>query len=154
MIQKGRIIGILWWCVALLMVDRITKIWALHACVVPWHINRFFSCILTFNRGVSWSLLSFSDNTYFYLLTAMIIIMTMMIMLYAMQRYQSKQSIIGELLIVVGSVSNIIDRILYGGVIDFILLSYNSWSWPVFNVADICIVLGVFYMIVQSYRAA
>jgi signal peptidase II len=37
-------------------------------------------------------------------------------------------------------------------VIDFIELSYNGYTWPIFNIADACIVIGIFIMIVELYK--
>jgi signal peptidase II len=69
--------------------------------------------------------------------------------LYAYHQYLCGNSIIGEVCVVTGSLSNLIDRVVYHGVIDFIILSYNDFSWPVFNIADTIIVLGVGIMIFQ-----
>jgi signal peptidase II len=44
--------------------------------------------------------------------------------------------------IVSGGISNFIDRIWYGSVIDFVQLHYNDWYFPVFNVADVSITIG------------
>ena len=69
----------------------------------------------------------------------------------AYQRYRKHELIIGELLVIAGAGSNIMDRIRMGGVIDFIKLSAGDFVWPLFNIADICIVIGVFIMFVSEY---
>lgn len=46
-------------------------------------------------------------------------------------------------LIFAGAVSNLIDRLTFGYAIDFIHLTVKGWPWPVFNIADVCITLGV-----------
>jgi signal peptidase II len=53
-------------------------------------------------------------------------------------------------LIIGGALGNVIDRAIYGAVIDFILLSWKSWSWPVFNLADMAISCGVGLIIIDS----
>ena len=55
-----------------------------------------------------------------------------------------------------GAVGNLIDRILYGEVIDFLLFHWHGYYWPAFNVADSCITLGVIGLLwssVQEHRA-
>lgn len=134
------------------VLDRYTKLWALSACIKPWYINTFLSCEVMLNRGVSWSFFNFADETRFFILTTIIIGITGVLIAHTWRQYRLGESIIGELLIITGSLSNIVDRIIYGGVIDFLLLSYGTWSWPVFNVADMCIVSGVFLMFLKLYK--
>jgi len=50
---------------------------------------------------------------------------------------------LGLALLLGGAIGNLVDRILYGYVVDFILLYYGSWSYPAFNVADSAITCGV-----------
>jgi len=138
----------------LFLLDRITKVWALRACADAWHINQFLTCTLAFNRGVSWSFFSFADDARFIVLSMLIACITIGLMIHAWHTYRAGLPIYGELLVITGSVSNLIDRVLYGGVVDFIMLSYGSFSWPVFNIADTCIVCGVFLMILQMYRTS
>ena len=49
-----------------------------------------------------------------------------------------------------GALGNLIDRVRYGEVIDFVLLHYRSFYWPAFNVADSCITVGVITLLVHS----
>ena len=57
-------------------------------------------------------------------------------------------------LILGGAIGNLIDRILLGQVIDFILIYYQSSYFPIFNVADIAISLGAFLLILDTYFQA
>jgi signal peptidase II len=54
-------------------------------------------------------------------------------------------------LILGGAVGNLIDRLVYGYVIDFLDVYYESWHWPAFNIADSAITLGVMLMLVESF---
>ncbi|MGH7966531.1 MAG: signal peptidase II, partial [Candidatus Binatia bacterium] len=51
-----------------------------------------------------------------------------------------------------GALGNLIDRIRYGEVIDFVLLHWRGYHWPAFNVADACITLGVIGLLWSSMR--
>jgi signal peptidase II len=50
---------------------------------------------------------------------------------------------LGLALVLGGAIGNLIDRILYGYVVDFILFYYHEWSYPAFNIADSAITCGV-----------
>jgi len=122
---------------------RAINVWKHEYVFTPW-----LSFKVIVNRGISWGLLSVADTNrfIFFGLTAIIILLTLGIALYALKRYQKGYSIVGEILVVAGSSSNILDRWIHGGVIDFIVLRYQDYIWPVFNVADVAVVIGVFYM--------
>ena len=137
---------------SLFLLDRLSKVWALCTCCNAWQVNGYVRCMLAFNRGVSWSFLSFDNPVLFFGLIAVVTCITLFLGLYMWRQYCSGRSILGELLVLVGSASNLLDRVLYGGVVDFIELSYGSWSWPIFNVADVFIVIGVGIMLLQMYR--
>ena len=62
-----------------------------------------------------------------------------------------KKLIIGEICIFAGAISNVVDRYVYGGVVDFIALSYGDWHFAVFNVADMFIFCGVALMLILEY---
>ena len=55
-------------------------------------------------------------------------------------------------LILGGALGNMIDRVLFGHVIDFIDLHYRQWHWPVFNVADSAITVGACLVILDAWR--
>ena len=57
---------------------------------------------------------------------------------------------IASSLIISGAIGNILDRLLQGQVIDFILVYYRSFSWPVFNIADSLITIGAFLFILEG----
>ena len=131
----------------IILLDRLSKWYAMQQWQVPLHINQFLTFELAYNRGISWGMFHSSNDFVFVLVSIAIGVVTLIVASSAWIRFMNGQSIIGELLVVAGSVSNLIDRALYGGVVDFILLSYGDWSWPVFNFADMAIVLGVGVMI-------
>jgi signal peptidase II len=54
-------------------------------------------------------------------------------------------------LVLGGAIGNLIDRLLYGYVIDFIDVFYQDWHWPAFNIADSAITVGVMLMIADSF---
>lgn len=143
--KQNLIINFLFFIVPFLL-DRITKHLALNGFFKEYKIDNFLAFELSYNRGISWGALH-SDNKYiFIILSSFILIIICFLIWHIIHRIRKGKIIYGELLIISGAISNFIDRIIYGGVIDFILIYYKNYSWPVFNIADTCIVLGVIIM--------
>lgn len=133
-------------CIAFLSVialDRLTKWWALRSCVDEVVVTPWLSCSLTFNRGVSWSLFEQVSDAGLNILTAGIGFLIGVLVWYAWKRYKNGHSVIIESVILAGAVSNFVDRLWYGAVVDFIVAHYHGWIWPVFNIADVALVIGV-----------
>ena len=131
------------------IVDRVTKIAALMWLADSRYVvNSCVSFELTFNRGISWGIFHSAPEIIFFIISLLIAGITAVVFVDAYYSYKYRKPIVGHVCIIAGSVANLIDRMVYGGVIDFIILSYKQYSWPVFNIADIAIVCGVFLLIV------
>lgn len=116
--------------------------------LTPW-----LSFTTVLNRGVSWGMLSRYNNT----AVTFGIVVAILVVLYFLIRHLFEQlsyarNCLGEFLVLAGALGNLIDRALYPGVVDFILLSYNGWYFPVFNIADMSICFGVFLMALNLFR--
>jgi signal peptidase II len=130
------------------LIDRITKLVALAWCAESVRvINDYLSCEVVLNRGISWGMFHSTADIIFMCVSAIIVAITALLCWHGYRNYVQNKPIFGHVIIIAGSVSNLIDRVLYGGVIDFIILSYNNYAWPVFNIADAAIVCGVFVLI-------
>ena len=132
-----------------IVLDRITKLWAInYACQAPLSLmGDSLSCIVTYNRGVSWGLLSYESILGFSLVTLFIVGVIGILLFHMFVEYRKQNALFGELLVFGGAVANLYDRLMYGGVVDFILFQYGTWSFPIFNIADIAIVCGVLIML-------
>lgn len=140
--------------VVIVAIDRVTKMWAVLYCSSKVVQDPpFFSCHLLYNRGISWSLLHSQDTVGFVGVTVLTIFVTVLLFWIVLKNKNNPGwSLFGGTLAIAGSCSNIIDRIVYGGVVDFILLSYKEYSYPVFNIADVCIVTGIMLIIIKNYK--
>lgn len=136
---------------AIILLDRITKSWAL-GLTYDWIVNRFLSFGLTFNRGINWGLFNSSDATQFWVINSLIAVVIIAMMVYTWYCNKLHISIAPNILILAGAVSNYYDRLIHGGVIDFIVLSAGNWSWPAFNIADAAIVTGVALLVYQQIK--
>src|SRR5699024_10970136 len=95
------------------------------------------------NSGAAWGILS-GQMTFFYIVTVIVIIG----IVYYMQRYAETNRWLGISLglILGGAIGNFIDRLFHQEVVDFIDVYFGSYSYPIFNVADSALVIGVIIM--------
>ncbi len=136
----------------ILGLDIVTKVFAVRFCQSEVVITSFFSCELAYNRGVSWSMLHSDSSLVFALVTALIVFIVGWLVLYTRNRCQAGYPIGAEIAVLAGSTGNLVNRFVYGGVVDFLMFHYGDWTWPLFNIADIAIVCGALYMIFDSFR--
>ena len=112
-------------------------------------IEDFFYISYVRNTGAAWSI--FSDNTWLVILLSLIIIGVIIIYIYK-HRPKSKLEKIGYSLILGGAIGNFIDRIVYGYVIDFFDFYIFGYDYPIFNLADTFIVIGVVFLVIYTWR--
>ena len=135
-----------------LIVDQITKILVVNS-LVPGEnieiIKNIFNIIYTNNTGAAFSILL--GKRIFLIVVAVLIIG---VLLYYIKRnkIEKKIDIIALSFVIGGSLGNLIDRIVRGYVIDFISIKLGNYNFPIFNVADILIVIGVFLLLLNSRR--
>ena len=136
---------------AVFLVDRITKWYAVNL-EEPYSVTSWLSCDLVFNRGISTGLFHSPEHSTFIAVSFLILLITGGVAFYGITRLRHGHTIWGETLIVAGSLSNLLDRMLYGGVVDFVVVHCREWVFPVFNGADVAIVIGVFIMLIANYK--
>ena len=116
-------------------------------------IENVFELTYVENKGAAWSILE--NQIWFFILMTIIILALIAYACYKKMIY-TKLGQISLVLICAGAIGNLIDRITHGYVID--MFSFKLINFPVFNVADICIVCGgilfVFYMMFQHDKYA
>ena len=156
---KGKAANPLWrrWLglsVAIVLADQFTK-WLILARFrlgerVPV-IDGFFDLVLAFNPGAAFSFLSEASGWQRYLFVVLALSVSVVLVLF-LRRAGSTQLHLGLALILGGAIGNVIDRILIGQVVDFLLVYHRGWSWPAFNVADSAITIGAGLLILDSFR--
>lgn len=108
----------------------------------PIDIASFFNIILVWNKGISFSFLS-SDNPYMPLWLAGFSIFVGLLLLIWLVREKKLLIKCGLAFVIAGAIGNAIDRLRFGAVVDFLHFYYDQWHFPAFNIADICINIGV-----------
>lgn len=109
-------------------------------------IDNFFSLTYVLNDGAAFSL--FASRTYILILIALICLLFIV--------YELKNNLydrvlsVGYSLVLAGLLGNFIDRLIDGYVVDYLSFRIFSFNYPVFNLADILIVLGIIIVIIKE----
>jgi signal peptidase II len=115
--------------------------------VIP--ITPFFNLVLGWNRGVSFGLFNTDSAINDWLLPVITagIAFSLVVWLYRAER---RRVAVGLALIVGGAVGNLIDRLRFGAVADFLDVHVFGWHWPAFNVADSGITIGAMVILADA----
>ena len=130
--------------------DQLSKYWILRIINLderdPIQITPFMDLAMAWNRGVSYGLLS--TNTQVLLIILSLVISFFIVLWLAKTTHPMAAAAFG--LILGGAIGNALDRAIHGAVADFVHLHWGTWSWYIFNVADIAIVAGVALLIYDN----
>lgn len=145
----------LWLSAVVIIIDQITKrvvdtVMQLHQTI---ELVPHFQLTYMRNQGAAFSFLSGAGGwqRWFFILLALVASVFICIWLKKLTRNQRREAIAWAL-VLGGALGNLIDRILYGYVIDFLDVYYRDWHWPAFNVADSAITIGVILLLLDSFR--
>ncbi|MBY0356030.1 MAG: signal peptidase II [Rickettsiales bacterium] len=115
---------------------------------IPQSVTSFFNLVLVWNRGVSFGLLQGSDARHALIAFTFIMLVILLVWLSRVSQ-QSMSLALG--LIAGGAFGNVLDRLIYGAVVDFLDVHVMGYHWPSFNVADACISSGVALLLWNSW---
>jgi signal peptidase II len=112
----------------------------------------FFNLTYVHNKGAAFSFLSEAGGwqRWFFAALALIISVILSVWLARLKKHETLLALALSL-VLGGAVGNLIDRLAYGYVIDFLDVYYDTWHWPAFNIADSAITLGVALMLMESF---
>ncbi len=134
----------------IVLLDQVTKITITQILTYgkSVRITSFFNLVLVYNEGAAFSFLSNQGGWQRYFFTGIAIVAAILITYLIKKHADQRLHCWGLTLILGGAVGNLIDRVMYGHVIDFLDFYVKSWHWPAFNVADIaiCIVAGLYIL--------
>ncbi len=138
-----------------LLFDQFTKYWVsmkLREGDEIEIIRGFFKFSYTENPGIAFGMLN--NGNVKWLLVA-ISVAAIMVVVYYMRRTPISNTLLlwSLALLAAGICGNLIDRVRLGRVIDFILLYYRDYQWPVFNIADTAITIGAALMAIELFLA-
>jgi signal peptidase II len=150
---KPNALGWLWLAAIVIVLDQLSKLWALAALQpagVPHPvIPGFLNWTLSFNTGAAFSFLADSGGwqRWFFVVLAFVISIILVVWLSRTPKRDWRTALpLG--LIIGGALGNVIDRLHAAQVTDFIHVYYQTWSFPIFNVADSAISVGAVALVV------
>ena len=132
------------------LIDRISKLYVIHKDKINFnseiYSSKFLNIYLIWNEGIAFGLFSFNEDYLYNFLTFLIFIVIIFIIL--MIRKSDLLRKYALLLVLGGALGNFFDRLIYKAVPDFIDFHVGNFHWFIFNVADIFITFGIFFMII------
>ena len=146
----------LWLGVAIVVVllDQVTKITMtrLLAYGQSEAINSFFNLVMVYNQGAAFSFLANSGGWQRWFFSALALAVSIFIV-WMLNKNSTQRMFCWSLsLILGGAVGNLIDRLVYGHVIDFLDVHVGALHWPAFNVADAAITIGAALFVLDELR--
>lgn len=143
----------LWLSAAVLIVDQISKAMIRKRFDLYDYesITPFFDLIRLHNTGAAFSFLADQPGWQQYFFVVIALIVSVVIIIW-MRSLRGRQAFIaaGLSLLLGGALGNVIDRVSFGYVTDFLYFNWNGYYWPAFNVADIAICAGAAGLIIDS----
>lgn len=146
-----------WWLLlsaVVIILDQLSKHWVVEAFsfaeILP--VTSFFNLVLAHNSGAAFSFLASAGGwqRLFFITVATV---ASAVILYLMRKHARQMLFSLALSLVLGgALGNLIDRIRWGYVVDFLDFYYGGYHWPAFNVADMAITGGVILLVLDSLR--
>jgi signal peptidase II len=144
----------LWLSALVVVLDQLTKRWILATLQLFERIEvlSFLDITHLRNEGAAFSLLSQASGwqRWFFVAVAAGVSVAIVVWLRRLPARGQWLLAVGLSLILGGALGNVIDRLLYGNVVDFIFFNYERWYFPAFNVADSAITVGAAMIILDS----
>ncbi len=113
-------------------------------------VTSFFNLVLTYNKGAAFSFLANASGWQDEFLTVVGVGASLFIMFLLARHGTQKLFSLSLAMILGGAIGNVIDRVAYGHVIDFLDFHVRGWHWPAFNLADSAIVGGAALLILDE----
>lgn len=149
--------GLRWWWLTLvcLLIDQISKQWVATQMDLYQSIEilPFFNLTYVHNLGAAFSFLADQGGWQRWFFTAIASIASIVFIVWLAKTPKENKILgIAFALLLSGALGNLIDRVLFGYVIDFLDFYLGSYRWPAFNVADSMIFIGAALMIIDSFK--
>jgi len=134
-----------------ILLDQLTKLWARHSLpttpegygIPRTVINNFWDWRLSHNPGSAFGLFGGTGGARIFLTIVGIIAVVAISLMLRKASDKQRRLTIALGLVAGGAIGNLIDRIVFGVVTDFVVWKYYNHEWPTFNVADVALVVGV-----------
>lgn len=137
----------------LIALDQAVKLWVEAELPLrePVHVMPMLALYRTYNEGIAFSFLSGASGWLLVLFTSAVV--AFVLYLWKGTERERRLAHLGYALIIGGALGNLIDRIAYGHVVDYVLVYTQTWSFAVFNLADAFITIGAGAIILDEVIA-
>ena len=145
----------LWLAAALIAADQISK-WIVLGALRPGdsrYVAPFFNWVLTFNAGAAFSFLSDAGGWQRWFFTALALVVSGWIVTLLRRHTSEFRLSLALTLVLGGALGNVIDRLRFGAVVDFIQWHVAGYYWPAFNIADSAITVGAIFLAWDQFAA-
>lgn len=133
------------------VIDQATKYWIATSLSINEQIpviGNFFLITSHRNRGAAFGILQ--DQRWFFVIVTTVVLIGLVWYMLKIRKSENRLLQTALSLVLGGAVGNFFDRALTGEVVDFLQFNFGSYTFPIFNVADSCIVIGVGLIILDS----
>ncbi len=145
----------LWLTLIWLVIDQGTKYWVANSMALhqSFDILPFFSITYAQNPGAAFSFLADQPGWQRWFFTLIAVVASAVFLVW-LKRTPKTQPLLAVALacMLSGALGNLIDRVLFGYVIDFLDFYIGSYHWPTFNIADSVIFIGAVLMVIDSFK--
>lgn len=146
-------LSLLWLTLVVLIIDQLTKYLTIQMLDLyeSYQVLPFFNFTYARNYGAAFSFLGEAGGWQKYLFTAIAFVVSAYL-LYSMKTTSATERWMNTAyaLVLSGAIGNVLDRLLFGYVVDFLDFDLGFYRWPTFNVADIAIFIGAAMIIIDS----
>lgn len=137
---------------AIVAADQLTKAMVLGA-FAPGErraLTGFFNLVLVFNKGAAFSFLSQAQGWQTPLLAGFALLASVIVSILILKKPERCLLSAGLALVLGGALGNLVDRLRFGHVVDFLDFHAAAWHWPAFNAADSAITVGAVLLVVEG----
>jgi len=147
----------LWLTLIFLVLDQVTKLWvsANFSLYESIAVMPMFNFTYVLNEGAAFSFLSEAGGWQRWFFTAVAVAISSLLLFWLRGLHKSEKLLsVSYALVLAGAIGNLIDRVAYGYVIDFLDVYYQQYHWPAFNIADVAICIGAGLIIFEAFTTS
>ena len=137
--------------IAVIALDQISKHWVSAALTYgePVVFTPFFNFPLLHNPGAAFSFLSDAGGWQRWFFTVVAAVVSVVLVIWLARVSEKRYEALALALILGGAIGNLYDRVVLGYVVDFVVVHYQDYYWPAFNIADSAITVGAALLILD-----
>ena len=151
-------LGWVWLSVVVFVIDQVTKFWFDNNLQMYERITvipQVLDWTLAYNTGAAFSFLAGASGWQRWLFTLIAVVVSVVLVVW-LKRLKPDETwlAVGLALVLGGALGNLVDRVIFGHVVDFILVHWqSSWYFPAFNIADSAITVGAVLLALDMFKS-